>query len=349
MYISNASNSSCSVHPLSKKHTSCTLSTGVEFHSGSVKYRSLSLSLIIIYQVLYLLCCPYIFIFASCIGINGSSIQKIVAQLGTQRDKEKIDIISYSPNEALFIIDAVRPASVIKIFVDSEAKEATVIVPDGQLSLAIGRKGANARLASHLTGYKIDIKEEHDANELGLAFKSVESIKEEEKIRAQKEKYEKYVAQVKAMKAEESSLSSGVEKAKPHQILDEEVKVEQPKVEETPVVEEPKVEETPVVEEKKVRITTDLESLEAKLESDQKREAFKATQKTSKRPRKITEEEVEREVEEVKPEEQKQKMSIYTEEELASMEEEFFDEEESFEDEEIDYDEYDQYYDDDEK
>lgn len=286
---------------------------------------------------------------ASCIGINGSSIQKIVAQLGTQRDKEKIDIISYSPNEALFIIDAVRPASVIKIFVDSEAKEATVIVPDGQLSLAIGRKGANARLASHLTGYKIDIKEEHDANELGLAFKSVESIKEEEKIRAQKEKYEKYVAQVKAMKAEESSLSSGVEKAKPHQILDEEVKVEQPKVEETPVVEEPKVEETPVVEEKKVRITTDLESLEAKLESDQKREAFKATQKTSKRPRKITEEEVEREVEEIKPEEQKQKMSIYTEEELANMEEEFFDEEESFDDEDIDYDEYDQYYDDDEK
>ena len=93
-----------------------------------------------------------------------------------------------------------------------------------------------------------------------------------------------------------------------------------------------------------------MESLEAALDKEQKKEAFKATQKTSKRPRKITEDEVEHEkAEEVKPVKKEPQMSIYTDEELARMEEE----EELFEDdfiedeEEIDYDEYDQYYDDD--
>ena len=290
----------------------------------------------------------------SCIGVNGSNIQKIVAQLGNSRDKEKIDIISYSPNDYLFIIDALRPASVTYIYLDEENKQAIAIVPTGQLSLAIGRKGANARLACKLTGWNIDIKEEHEMADLGVEFKSLEKIQEEEKVRAQKEKYEKYLAQVKAAREQESALESGNEKAKPRQILDEEVQEEKPVVEVSqPKVEEP-VEEAPKAEvkETKVRTTTTLESLEAELDKEQKKEAFKATQKTSKRPRKITEDEVEHEkVEEAKPVKKEPQMSIYTEEELARMEEEeeFFDDEYVDDDEEIDYDEYDQYYDDDDK
>ena len=290
----------------------------------------------------------------SCIGVNGSNIQKIVAQLGNSRDKEKIDIISYSPNDYLFIIDALRPATVTHIYLDEENKQAIAIVPTGQLSLAIGRKGANARLACKLTGWNIDIKEEHEMADLGVEFKSLEKIQEEEKVRAQKEKYEKYLAQVKAAREQESAIETGNEKAKPRQILDEEVQEEKPVVE----VSQPKVEEpTPEapkaeVKETKVRTTTTLESLEAELDKEQKKEAFKATQKTSKRPRKITEDEVEHEkVEEAKPVKKEPQMSIYTEEELARMEEEeeFFEDEYADDEEEIDYDEYDQYYDDDDK
>ena len=286
----------------------------------------------------------------ACIGVNGSAIQKIVAQLGNSRDKEKIDIISYSPNDALFIVDALRPASVTHVYLNEEEKQAVAIVPDGQLSLAIGRKGANARLACKLTGWNIDIKEEREMAELGLVFKNIEQLHEEEKVRAQKEKYEKYLAQVKAARQQEAVLETGNEKAKPRQILDEEVAVEKPAVvEEQPKFEEV-VEEAPKAKETVVRTTTTLESLEAALDKEQKKEAFKATQKTSKRPRKITEDEVEHEkAEEVKPVKKEPQMSIYTDEELARMEEE----EELFEDdfiedeEEIDYDEYDQYYDDD--
>ena len=285
----------------------------------------------------------------ACIGVNGSAIQKIVAQLGNSRDKEKIDIISYSPNDALFIIDALRPASVVAIHLDEENKQAIAIVPQGQLSLAIGRKGANARLACKLTGWNIDIKEEHEMADLGVEFKTLDKINEEEKVRAQKEKYEKYLAQVKASRQQEAALETGNEKAKPRQILDEEVapekEVEQPEVVE-PVKEPEEVKETVV------RTTTTLESLEAALDKEQKKEAFKATQKTSKRPRKITEDEVEHEkAEEAKPVKKEPQMSIYTEEELARMEEEeeFFEDDYSDEEEEIDYDEYDQYYDDDDK
>ena len=301
----------------------------------------------------------------ACIGLNGSAIQKIVAQLGNARDKEKIDIISYSPNESLFLIDALRPASILKIgiYTNAEGKKCAIaIVPDGQSSLAIGRKGANVRVACKLTNFKIDILEESheaDAQEIcpDIVLKSIEQVQQEEKERAQKEKYENYLAKIKASRAEEASQAThdaGVEKAKPQKILDEELveekPVEQPKVEETPVVEEVKVEEpvaeeTPEVKTTVVKTTTTLASLEASLESDKKKEEFKATQKSSKRPRKITEEEVEHE--EAKPVEKKQpQMDIYTKEELEQLENEEFEEEEYYEDEDIDFDDFDEYYDD---
>ena len=290
----------------------------------------------------------------ACIGINGSAIQKIVGQLGNSRDKEKIDIISYSPNDALFIIDALRPATVTHIYLDNENKKAVAIVPDGQLSLAIGRKGANARVACRLTGWNIDIKEEQEIPNLDVELKSVDQVKEEEKDRAQKEKYERYLSQVKAARAkeaEEASSSNGIEKAKPQQIQDDFLK-EEPKVEEEapevkPVEEtvEPEVKEA---EPTRVRTTTTLESLEKALESDKKKESFKATQKTSKRPRKITEDEIENEEKEKPAEEVKKgpQMDIYTKEELEALEDEENLYEDDYEEEEIDYDDYDKYYDD---
>ncbi len=301
-----------------------------------------------------------------CIGANGSVIQKIVAQLGNSRDKEKIDIIQYSPNDALFIIDALRPAQILKIgtFTDENGKKCAIaVVPDGQLSLAIGRKGANVRVASKLTETHIDIKEESMANEVEIELKTIEQVQEEEKLRVQKEKYERYLLQIKSERAAASKLEGGVEKAKPQKIEDE---VEAAK-EEAPVVEEPVV-EAPVVEEKApevapeiveekpepkttvVKTTTSIDALEAALDSEKAKENFKATQKTSKRPRKIEEEEVAHE--EVKPEEVKPKMAIYTDEELAELareEEEYYEDDYADSDEDIDYDEFDEYYDDDDK
>lgn len=296
---------------------------------------------------------------ASCIGNNGSVIQKIVGQLGNARDKEKIDIIQYSPNEALFLIDALRPAQILKIgtFTDENGKKCAIaIVPNGQLSLAIGRKGANVRVASKLTETHIDIKEESMADEVEIELKTIEEIQEEEKARIQKERYERYIAQVKSEREVATRTEAGVEKAKPQVIKDEAVKpVEEVKpVEVTPVVED-KVEEVPeekpVVKPTVVKTTTTLESLEAALESDKKKESFKATQKTSKRPRKIEEDEIAHEEVKVEETETKQKMAIYTEEELAELEkeEEFYEEDYEDSDEDIDYDEFDEYYDDDDK
>ena len=305
-----------------------------------------------------------------CIGANGSVIQKVVAQLGNSREKEKIDIIQYSPNDALFIIDALRPAQILKIgvYTDENGKKCAIaIVPDGQLSLAIGRKGANVRVASKLTDCHIDIKEESMANEVTIELKSIEQIQEEEKLRVQKEKYERYLAQIKSERAQASKLENGVEKAKPQKIEDtqveeeapvvEEVKEAAPVVEETPAVEEEVApapveipEEKPEVKKTVVKTTTSIDALEAALDSEKAKENFKATQKTSKRPRKIEEEEVAHE--EIKPEEIKPKMAIYSDEELAELakeEEEYYNDEYDDSDEDIDYDEFDEYYDDDDR
>lgn len=298
----------------------------------------------------------------SCIGVNGVAIKKIVDQLGNTRDKEKIDIIPFSKNEGLFIVDALRPATVTYIHLNEELdedgkKKAVAIVKDDQLSLAIGRRGANARLACRLTGWSIDIHEEKEmANLSDISFKSVEELKEEDKLQAKKEMYENYLAQVKSNRAKEEvkeDLTTGLQKSKPQQILDDDIAEEKPAVEEVKSVEEKQaVEEKPAVEPKVsvVKTTTTLESLEASLEEDKKKESFKATHKTSKRPHLISEEEQPHEKVEDKVSNEKKgpQMDIYTKEELEDLENEDFDEE-IFEDEDIDYDEYDKYYEDSEK
>lgn len=92
----------------------------------------------------------------ACVGVNGSRVNAIVYEL---RD-EKIDIINWSDDPAQLIENALSPSKVVSVSVDEDQKSAKVIVPDYQLSLAIGKEGQNARLAAKLTGYKIDIKSE---------------------------------------------------------------------------------------------------------------------------------------------------------------------------------------------
>ena len=99
----------------------------------------------------------------ACVGMNGSRVNAIVDELGN----EKIDIINWSENPAMLIENALSPAKVISVIADSEEKTAKVVVPDYQLSLAIGKEGQNARLAARLTGFKIDIKSETQARESG--------------------------------------------------------------------------------------------------------------------------------------------------------------------------------------
>lgn len=100
----------------------------------------------------------------SCVGVNGTRVNAVVNELRG----EKIDIINWDDNAAYLIENALSPAKVICVVADEEAKEALVIVPDHQLSLAIGKEGQNARLAARLTGYRIDIKSETQAKEQGL-------------------------------------------------------------------------------------------------------------------------------------------------------------------------------------
>ncbi len=92
----------------------------------------------------------------ACVGVNGARVNAIVEELRG----EKIDIINWSEDPATLIENALSPAKVVSVEVSTEEKSARVIVPDYQLSLAIGREGQNARLAARLTGYKIDIKSE---------------------------------------------------------------------------------------------------------------------------------------------------------------------------------------------
>lgn len=296
----------------------------------------------------------------ACIGPNGSRIQKVVSQLGNGSSKEKIDIITYKENAGLYIMEALKPAHVVGIALDEEKKAATVVVKDDSLSLAIGRKGVNARLAVKLTGYNIDIKIESQALEEGLVFKTFEELNSldlEERAKkimeAQREALvyqnkqetslpglpEGYVApQARNYEEESNDFDAALEEVAEKEeseapVTKEEVEVKVEEKEETPVVEEKPVETTTV------KTTTTLEDLEKSLEDSSK------NQKKSnnyKRKKKVEEEKEESGITHTEG----PRMSIYTEEELKELEEEE-NEVDEVEEDDVDYDEYDQYYDED--
>ena len=100
----------------------------------------------------------------SCVGPRGNRVQAVVNEL----KGEKIDIVKWSEDPVVFVANALSPSKVLDVIVNEQEKATTVIVPDYQLSLAIGKRGQNARLAAKLTGWKIDIKAEADAREAGI-------------------------------------------------------------------------------------------------------------------------------------------------------------------------------------
>ena len=304
----------------------------------------------------------------ACIGPNGGRIQKVVSQLGNGASKEKIDIIAYKENTGLYIMEALKPAHVVGVKVDEENKAATVVVKDDSLSLAIGRKGVNARLAVKLTGYNIDIKIESEALEEGLEYQTFEelsALEMEEKARkiaeAQREALvyqnktdtvlpglpEGYVApQARNYENETNDFDAALEEvAEKEEFVapKEEAKVEEaaPVQEEAPKAEEPAKVEAPVVETTAVKTTTTLEDLEKALAED----SSKAQKKNAgnRRKKKVEEEKEEETVTRAEG----PRMSIYTEEELKELEAEENDEDIEEDEDDIDYDEYDQYYDED--
>lgn len=116
----------------------------------------------------------------ACVGLNGARVNAIVNDL----KGEKIDIITWSDDPAVLIENALSPSKVVSVDVDEEEKSARVVVPDYQLSLAIGKEGQNARLAARLTGYKIDIKSETQAREAmeAMEYDEYDECDEEEGI-----------------------------------------------------------------------------------------------------------------------------------------------------------------------
>lgn len=111
----------------------------------------------------------------ACVGMNGSRVNLVVEELGN----EKIDIVNWSEDPAVYIENALSPAKVVYVKADADDKSAKVVVPDYQLSLAIGREGQNARLAARLTGFRIDIKSESQAAELEKEMEETNELDED--------------------------------------------------------------------------------------------------------------------------------------------------------------------------
>ena len=124
----------------------------------------------------------------ACVGMNGARVNAIVGELRG----EKIDIITWNENPAMMIENALSPAKVISVIADAEEKSAKVVVPDYQLSLAIGKEGQNARLAARLTGFKIDIMSETQARESGDFLDYENDYEEDEYYDEDGGSYEEY-------------------------------------------------------------------------------------------------------------------------------------------------------------
>lgn len=269
----------------------------------------------------------------ACIGQKGLRIQKISNQiLG-----EKIDVINYYDNQILYIAEALKPAEVVGVSLAEDGKSAVAVVKDDSFSLAIGKRGINARLAVNLVGCKIDIKTLTAAAEEGIEYTTVDQA------RASYE-YELQQKNVKVVEKEEAV----------EEVAETPVKV----VEEAPVkvevkvetkVEEKKVTETKTKSEKPLRMPKFLKEDNVK---PSKKEETRISGNGGSKKKKDDEKETRRtvltskELEDIKKktEEARSYMPVYTDDELEELEDEY--EEDSYYDD-VDYDEYDKYYDED--
>lgn len=264
----------------------------------------------------------------ACIGQKGLRIQKISNQiLG-----EKIDVINYYENPVLYIAEALKPAEVLGVSLSEDGKNAVAVVKDDSFSLAIGKKGINARLAVNLTGYKIDIKTLSKAVEEGVEYTTIDQARYE---------YEESINQVE-VKVEETVQTVEEVVETPVKVVEEEpVKVE--------VKVETKKEEVKPKSEKPLRMPKFLKEDNVK---PSKKEETRSSGNGNAKKKKEDEKEVRRtvlsskELEDIKKktEEARSYMPVYTDDELEELEDEV--EEDSYYDD-VDYDEYDKYYDED--
>jgi len=288
----------------------------------------------------------------SCIGPNASRIQKITAELGPDGRKEKIDIIPWSKNPAIYIFEAFRPATPLGLNIDTEAKTAQVIFADEEKGKAFGFRGANIRLASKLTGYTLSIFDMHEAMEQNITFQTKADIEYEERIAEQERTRERLMREL----ARSEEVAQRVAEQK--QLLDDEVNAlgddaflpkEETYKEETAwdeialkeeptPVQEQEVEPEPVVTQ--VKTTISLADLEAELAKEKEKEEAreKAQARREERRRKP---EAKPQPEVIEPTISGPKMEIYTEEELRELEQES---QEVYEDDDIDYEDFDEYY-----
>lgn len=317
----------------------------------------------------------------ACIGQNGVRIQSIVSQLGNAKDsKEKIDVITYKPNLGLYIVELLKPGVVLGMDIDEDNKAILVVCENETSTLAIGFKGTNVILARKLTGYKIDIIDQNEAEERGVSYKTVEEFeiesREEERKRFRERQQEIAKNRVAVPETEEESAANfeldeeldyegeeeNVEFAEPEasEVVEEkveEVKAE-PKVEEkveVEVPEEEKVEvvkndapvykkEEEVIEHSEVKTTTTLESLEKALDEEKKANEQKSFKKKYKKEEKKFDQD-DFDSEDITSSKPVRKMDIYTDEELQELDAELDDESLQNDDDYSDYDS-DDYYED---
>lgn len=140
----------------------------------------------------------------ACVGINGARVNSIVDELCG----EKIDIVNWDENPGNLIQNALSPAKIVAVFADPDEKTAKVVVPDYQLSLAIGKEGQNARLAARLTGYKIDIKSETQAKD-APGFRYEDYLYDDEEEYTEESYEEEYTGEYAEEDAEESYEDAG--------------------------------------------------------------------------------------------------------------------------------------------
>ena len=290
----------------------------------------------------------------ACIGQAGTKIQRICQQIG----REKIDIVQYHELPGLFIAEALKPATVLGVAVNNENKSAIAVVKDGDLRVAIGKKGINVLLAVRLTGWKIDIKELTTALEEHIAYTSLDELNRQEEemilsrqrdeiVKAAQEESNSVVESVEENETGEVSEDIAQEENEQEVELVQEEKKEKEKVVQEEVVaptkqevkfEDEKVELKPVFMQAKVS----LDELEKQIEEEKKKN------KNQPKPKKYKKEEYEepKKEEVVEKVDRNNYMEVeYTEEELEEIENQEAEDAPTYDDD-IDYDEYDKYYED---
>ena len=290
----------------------------------------------------------------ACIGPRGSRVQTIINEL----HGEKIDIFEWSDNISELIANALSPSVGVAVIPNETVKDGLiVVVPDNQLSLAIGKRGKNARLAVKLTNHKIDIKSETEMQELGIDYMAISAkMQQEYEEKKAKERAYKQQQKIEELKSNESEIENidvadftyedeevdAVEEYAEDTLFEKENTVKEAKQEKE--VDEMEEAARIAKQNRKEKTAADVKEYTSKFESmaDASNKQEEVVSKPKKEKEKVEEEKKPVEVKKFNYEDMK---PIYSEEELAEIEEQEYEEENAWDDD-VDYEEYDEYYDD---